>query len=81
MISERNNLSNIPLTVLTEVNNVEKYGVTGEYKKHRVLTVIKGIIDDNVDMEKLVSDLIELLIDISKKNIKLAINKTKRLCI
>lgn len=73
--------SNIPLTILTEVNAAEKFGVTGTYKKSRVMTEIKEIIDENVDIEKLVSDLIELLIDLSHKNIKLAINKTKKLCI
>ena len=63
------------------MNAAEKFGVTGTYKKHRVLTEIKSIIDDNVDMDKLVSDLIELLIDISKKQVKIAINKSKKLCI
>ena len=74
-------MSNIPLTVLTEVNAAEKYGITGDFKKSRVMTEIKAIIDENVDIDKLVSDLIELLIDISKKQVKIAINKTKRLCI
>lgn len=74
-------MSNIPLSVLTEVNNAEKFGVTGTYKKNRVMTEIKKIIDSNVDIEKLVSDLIELLIDISKKQVKIAVNKTKKLCI
>lgn len=73
--------SNIPLTILTEVNAAERYGITGDFKKNRVMTEIKKIIDNNVDIEKLVSDLVELLIDISKKQVKIAVNKTKRLCI
>ena len=73
--------SNIPLTILSEVNAIEKFGLTGTYKKSRVMNEIKSILEDNIDMDKLISDLIELLIDISKKQIQISINKTKRLCI
>lgn len=74
-------MTNIPLTILTEVNAVEKHAKIGVYKKQLVMNEIKSIIDDNVDIDKLISDLIELLIDISKKNIKLLVNKTKKICI
>ena len=74
-------MSNIPRAVLDEVNKAEKLKLTGEYKKYNVVTEIRAILDDNIDVEKLISDLIELLIDLSRKNLKLAINKTKRLCI
>lgn len=75
-------MSNIPLTVLAEVNAIEKSSkLRGEVKKELVMNEIRSILDDNIDMEKLVSDLIELLIDISRKQVKLAVNKTKKFCI
>lgn len=65
---------NIPLTILQRMNNIEKQGVSGEYKKEIVL---ESIITDEINTEKLIEDLIELLIDISRKKIKLIINKSK----
>jgi len=74
-------MSNIPLTVLVEVNKAEKLKLTGEYKKYNVMSEVRTLLEDNIDTEQLIADLIELLIDLSRKNLKLAINKTKRLCI
>ena len=68
--------NNIPLTILRQMNNIEKQGVSGEYKKEIVL---QGILNNNdeINTEKLIEDLIELLIDITKKKVKLLINKKK----
>ena len=73
-------MSNVPLGILHKVNAVERLGVTGEYKKETVLNDVLSLIDDNVDIQKIIEDLIELLIDISKKKIKLLINK-KKICL
>lgn len=72
---------NIPLTVLAQVNHVEKSSISGPLKKSRVVSEIKEILDDNIDTNKLISDLIDLLVDISKKQVKLAINKGKSMCL
>jgi len=69
--------NNIPLTILQRMNNIEKQNnLNGEYKKEIIL---QGILnnDDNIDTEKLINDLIELLIDISRKKIKILLNKSK----
>jgi tRNA U34 5-carboxymethylaminomethyl modifying GTPase MnmE/TrmE len=68
-------MSNIPLGILQKVNAVERLGVTGEYKKEAVVNDILSIIDDNVDIQQIIEDLVELLIDISKKKLKLIVNK------
>jgi tRNA U34 5-carboxymethylaminomethyl modifying GTPase MnmE/TrmE len=68
-------MSNIPLGILQKVNAVERLGVTGEYKKESVVNDILSLIDDNVDIQQIIEDLIELLIDISKKKLKLIVNK------
>lgn len=68
---------NIPLTILRQMNNVEKQGVSGEYKKEIIKQTILEAVDDNIDIEKLVDNLIELLVDISKKRIKILLNKSK----
>ena len=73
-------MSNVPLGILHKVNAVERLGVTGEYKKETVLNDVLSLIDDNVDIQKIIEDLIELLIDISKKKIRLLINK-KSICL
>ena len=73
-------MSNIPLDILQKVNAVERLGVTGEYKKESVVNGILSLIDDNVNIQQIIEDLVELLIDISKKKIKLLINK-KNICI
>lgn len=67
---------NIPLTILQRMNSIERKGVSGEYKKEIVL---QGILNNNdeINTEKLIEDLIELLIDITKKKVKILINKKK----
>ena len=68
---------NIPLKILKSMNNIERQNFNGEYKKEIVL---QGILNnnDNIDTQKLVEDLIELLIDITKKKVKLLINSNKK---
>jgi hypothetical protein len=66
---------NIPLTILRRMNTIEKTYVSGNYKKEKVL---ESIIIDNIDIEKLINDLIEMLIDISRKKIKILINSSKK---
>ena len=73
-------MANVPLGILQKVNAVERLGVTGEYKKETVLNDVLSLIDDNVNIQQIIEDLIELLIDISKKKIKLLINK-KNICL
>ena len=68
-------MANVPLGILHKVNAVERLGVTGEYKKETVLNDVLSLIDDNVDIQKIIEDLIELLIDISKKRLKIIVNK------
>jgi hypothetical protein len=67
---------NIPLTILRQMNNIERQNLNGNYKKELVK---QGILNnnDNINTEKLIEDLIELLIDITKKKVKLLINKKK----
>ena len=65
---------NIPLEILRRMNTIEKKGVSGDCKKTMVLS---SIITDNIDTEKLIDDLIELLVDISKKKIKVLLNNKK----
>ena len=67
---------NIPLKILKSMNNIERQNFNGEYKKEIVL---RGILNnnDNINTEQLIEDLIELLIDITKKKVKLLINKKK----
>ena len=68
---------NIPLKILKSMNTIERQKFNGEYKKEIVL---QGILNnnDNIDTQKLVEDLIELLIDITKKKVKLLINSNKK---
>ena len=73
-------MANVPLGILQKVNAVERLGVTGEYKKESVVNDVLSLIDDNVDIQQIIEDLVELLIDISKKRIKLLINK-KKICL
>lgn len=68
-------MSNIPLGILQKVNEVERLGATGEYKKESVVNDILSLIDDNVNIQQIIEDLVELLIDISKKKLKLIVNK------
>lgn len=68
-------MSNIPLGILQKVNAVERLGLTGKYKKETVINDILSIIDDNINIRQIIEDLIELLIDISKKKLKLIVNK------
>jgi hypothetical protein len=65
---------NIPLEILRRMNTIEKKGVSGNYKKEKVL---ESIITDNIDTRQLIDDLLELLISISKKKIKVLLNKNK----
>jgi hypothetical protein len=74
-------MSNIPKQILQKVNEVENLGVTGEYKKETVINEVLSLLADNVNIQEIIEDLIELLIDISKKKIKILINKNKRLCL
>ena len=62
-------MSNLPLEVLQKVNTVEKLGITGSSKKNQVLNDILSSLDDNVNIQKIIEDLIELLINISKLDI------------
>lgn len=71
------NSMNIPLEVLQKVNTIERNGLTGEYKKQSVLNYALSLVDDNIDIQQIIEDLIELLISISKKQIKLLVNKNK----
>ena len=68
---------NIPLKILKSMNNVEKQDMGGIYKKEIVKRTVLEVVDDNIDVDSLIDDLIELLIDISRKKIKLVINKKK----
>ena len=67
---------NIPLKILKSMNTIERQNFNGEYKKE---IVKQGILNNNdeINTEKLIEDLIELLIDITKKKVKLLINKKK----
>jgi hypothetical protein len=68
---------NIPLKILKSMNTIERQNLNGEYKKE---IVKQGILNNNneINTEKLVEDLIELLIDITKKKVKLLINSNKK---
>lgn len=68
---------NIPLTILRQMNNIDRQNFNGEYKKE---IVKQGILNNNdeINTEKLIEDLIELLIDISRKKVKLLINSNKK---
>jgi len=68
---------NIPLKILKSMNTIERQNFNGEYKKE---IVKQGILNNNneINTEKLVEDLIELLIDITKKKVKLLINSNKK---
>ena len=70
-------MSNLPLEVLQKVNTIEKRGITGSSKKNQVLNDILSSLDDNVNIQQIIEDLIELLINISKKRIKILVNKQK----
>jgi hypothetical protein len=67
---------NIPLKILKSMNTIERQNFNGEYKKE---IVKQGILNNNdeINTEKLIEDLIELLIDITKKKVKILINKKK----
>ncbi len=71
-------MDNIPKQILQKVNEVERLGVTGEYKKETVLNEVLSLLADNVNIQEIIEDLIELLIDISKKKIKILVNKNKK---
>lgn len=68
---------NIPLKILKSMNTIERQNFNGEYKKE---IVKQGILNNNdeINTEKLIEDLIELLIDISRKKVKLLINSNKK---
>jgi len=68
---------NIPLKILKSMNTIERQNFNGEYKKE---IVKQGILNNNdeINTEKLIEDLIELLIDITKKKVKLLINSNKK---
>jgi hypothetical protein len=68
---------NIPLKILKSMNTIERQNLNGEYKKE---IVKQGILNNNdeINTEKLIEDLIELLIDISRKKVKLLINSNKK---
>ena len=68
--------NNIPLTILQRMNTIERQNFNGNYKKKLVK---QGILNNNdeINTEKLIEDLIELLIDITKKKVKILINKKK----
>jgi hypothetical protein len=68
---------NIPLKILKSMNNVEKQDMGGIYKKEIVKRTVLEVVDDNVDIDSLIDDMIELLISISKKQIKLVFNKSR----
>ena len=68
---------NIPLKILKSMNTIERQNFNGEYKKEIVLQSILNN-NDNVDIQKLIEDLIELLIDITKKKVKILINSNKK---
>lgn len=70
-------MDNIPREVLQKVNTIERNGLTGSYKKNAVLNEILSLLDDNVNIQQIIEDLIELLIDLSKKRIKILVNKNK----
>jgi hypothetical protein len=59
------------------MNTIERQNFNGEYKKE---IVKQGILNNNneINTEKLVEGLIELLIDITKKKVKLLINSNKK---
>lgn len=68
---------NIPLKILKSMNTIDRQNFNGEYKKE---IVKQGILNNNdeINTEKLIEDLIELLIDISRKKVKLLINSNKK---
>jgi len=68
---------NIPLKILKSMNTIDRQNFNGEYKKE---IVKQGILNNNdeINTEKLIEDLIELLIDITKKKVKLLINSNKK---
>ena len=67
---------NIPLKILKSMNTIERQNLNGNYKKEIVL---QNILNNNeINTQKLVEDLIELLIDITKKKVKLLINSNKK---
>jgi hypothetical protein len=68
---------NIPLKILKSMNSVDKQNMSGEYKKEIVKRTVLEVVDDNVDIDSLIDDMIELLISISKKQIKLVFNKSR----
>jgi hypothetical protein len=70
-------MSNIPKQILQKVNEVERLGVTGKYKKETVLNEVLSLLADNVNIQEIIEDLIELIIEISKKRIKILVNKKK----
>ena len=74
-------MDNIPKQILQKVNEVERLGVSGKYKKETVLNEVLSLLADNVNIQEIIEDLIELIIEISKKKIKILVNKNKRLCL
>jgi len=68
---------NILLKILKSMNSVDKQNMSGEYKKEIVKRTVLEVVDDNVDIDSLIDDMIELLISISKKQIKLVFNKSR----
>ena len=74
--------TNVVDIIINEMHKAELFKIDGKTKKQVVLKAIKKLIDDQETYERylpLVEMLIDSIVKISRKDIKLAFNHTKRL--
>lgn len=71
----------IPNLVLEKMKRVENIQISGTEKKIIVMDELKKIFYENskINFDDLISDLIELLINVTKKKVKLGLNKKSNL--
>ena len=77
-------IMNLSKIIIKSMELVEKYIYdSGFKKKESVLNLIKQEIGDKKydELKQIISDTIEVLIDLSKRRIKLELNKRKWTCI
>ena len=76
-----NSKMDIPNLVLEKMKRVENIQISGTEKKIIVMDELKKIFYENskINFDDLISDLIELLINVTKKKVKLGLNKKSNL--
>ena len=67
---------NLSKIILINMTLVEKYLYDGIKKKDAVLKMVRNEIGDKTydELEQIICDMIEMIVDISKKRIKLQLN-------